>query len=43
MRTLEELLKDRVLMTKIVWIGFIFSLVLIAIGIVFIARDIFGL
>ncbi len=43
MRKMEELLRDRVFMTKLIWIGFIFSLVLMAIGIVVIAKDLFGI
>jgi hypothetical protein len=37
--TLEELLKDRAKMMKLIWIGFISSLVFIAIGVVLILLE----
>ncbi len=38
--TLEEMLQDRQKMTKLFWIGFISSLVFIAIGLVIIILEI---
>lgn len=40
--TLEELLHDRVFLTKIIWLGFIFSLVLMVIGLWIILADLIG-
>lgn len=42
MRKIEELLRDRAFMTKVIWIGFIFSLFLIALGLYVIVVDLFG-
>ena len=41
--SIEDILNDRVLMIKLVWIGFIFSIILMAIGLFVIARELFGL
>ena len=41
--SIEDILNNRVLMTKLVWIGFLFSIVLMAIGLFVIARELFGL
>ncbi len=40
--SLKELLQDRQVMMKLIWVGFISSLVFIAIGIVIILREIIG-
>ncbi len=42
MRKIEDLLRDRAFMIKVVWLGFIFSLFLIAVGLFVIVSDIFG-
>ena len=39
---LEELLRDRKKMLWMIWIGFWFSIVLIAIGLLYILRDLIG-
>jgi hypothetical protein len=39
---LEELLHDRQKMIKLIWIGFVSSLVFIGIGLVLILKEIFG-
>ncbi len=40
--SLEDLLRDREFMAKVLWIGYIGSLVLIGIGLFVILRNLFG-
>jgi len=42
MRSIEKMLSDRQFMVKVIWLGFIFSLVLIGIGLYIIALELFG-
>ncbi len=37
--TLRERLQDKAFMTKVVWMGYIASIVLMAVGLVFIIRE----
>jgi len=40
--TLSELLQDKVFMTKVIWLGFISSLVIMGIGVIVIVADLLG-
>ena len=40
--SLEDLLRDRSFMMKMIWLGFLASLVFIGIGLFIIVRDVFG-
>jgi len=37
--TLRELMQDKAFMTKVVWLGYIASMVLMAVGLFFIIRE----
>jgi len=39
MRSVEKLMRDRQFLAKMIWLGFIFSLVLIGIGLFVIVRE----
>lgn len=41
--SLEDRLRDPTFLTKLIWLGFIFSLVLMGLGLFVIMRDILGL
>lgn len=41
--SLEDILQDKVLLTKLAWVGLIFSMFLMGIGFFVIAKDVFGL
>jgi|GEM_PF-1378031 len=42
MRSLEDLMRDKQFMSRMVWIGYVASLVFIGIGAFFILRDLFA-
>ncbi len=40
--SLSKLLQDKVFMTKVIWLGFISSLVIMGIGVIVIVADLLG-